>query len=144
MYDGVLVPTDGSTDAERGVQHGVDLAAEVDATVHALYVIEQGGNPWRSESMEQQQEEAREYGEEILEDAAEMADEAGVDLQSATKIGSNVHEEINEYVEEEGLDVIVMGAGYYGRMGGILGSTADKIVRTSDVPVLVLRGSGTE
>ena len=144
MYDRILIPTDGSIEANKGARHGVDLAAAVGATVHALYVIEEGGNPWSSTSMEDQQEEARQYGKRITEDVGEMAGEAGVEFVSAVEVGPAVYEAINEYVEEENIDLIVMGSGYHGKIGGLLGSTGEKVLRSAEVPVTTVRRSADE
>lgn len=139
MYDNILIPTDGSTEAEKGEAHGVELAAAVGATVHALYVVEEGGNPWDRDSMESQQEAATEYGERVAGDVAERCEELGVECVVAVEVGPDVHVEIDEYVEEHDIDLIVMGSGYRGRIGGMLGSTAEKILRTVEVPVTTIR-----
>lgn len=139
MYERILVPTDGSSDARKGADHGVELAAAVGATVHALYVIQEGTNPWSRVSIEDQLEEAREYGNELTGEVAAMAADAEVACVTDTKVGPNVAEVINDYVEEEGIDAIIMGSGYRGSMGDLLGSTADKILRTATVPVTIIR-----
>lgn len=139
MYEEILIPTDGSTEAEKGEDHGVELAAAVDARVHALYVVEEGGNPWMRDAMEDQMEDAKAYGERITGDVAAYADELGVENVTAVVVGPDIHEEVDEYVEEHDIDLIVMGSGYRGQIGGMLGSTAEKILRTVDVPVTTLR-----
>lgn len=139
MYETILVPTDGSSDARKGAEHAVALASELGSTVHALYVIQEGTNPWDSRSLEDQIAEAEEYGQSLTDEVAELAAEAGVDCVTDTQVGPSVAEEINEYVEDEDIDAIVMGSGFRGSMGGILGSTADKVLRTARVPVTVLR-----
>lgn len=139
MYQNILIPTDGSADALKGAQQGVGLAAALNATVHGLYVVEEGGNPWEATSMEEQDERARTHGEEIIDEIREIADDAGVEFVSEVRFGPQVFEEINEYVEEADIDLIAMGSGYHGEFGGILGSTADKVLRTAHVPVLTLR-----
>lgn len=139
MYDRILVPTDGSADARKGAEHGVELAAELGAEVHALYVIEEGTNPWDARSLDDQLDEARAYGERLAGEVAELATGAGVDCAIATAVGPSVAEELNEYVAEEDIDAIVMGSGYRGSVSGILGSTTDKVLRTATVPVTVIR-----
>lgn len=139
MYDRILVPTDGSSDARKGAEHAVGLAAALGSTVHALYVIEEGTNPWNSRSLDDQLDEARQYGQSLTDDVADLAADAGVECVTATEVGPNVAEEITDYVEEEGIDAIVMGSGFRGSMGGVLGSTADKVLRMAHVPVTVLR-----
>lgn len=139
MYQNILIPTDGSDDAQRGVDHGIDLAASVGATVHALYVVEEGGNPWLSEPMEDQMGKAKEYGQDILDDVAGQAEAKGVECVTEVETGPAVHEKITDYADEEGIDLIVMGSGYRGRLGGLLGSTAEKVLRTAEIPVTTLR-----
>jgi len=45
MYRTILLPYDGSNEGERGVEHGIELAAALGATVHALYVADLPGAP---------------------------------------------------------------------------------------------------
>lgn len=139
MYQDILIPTDGSSDAIKGAEQGVGLAAALGATVHGLYVVQEGGNPWESTSMEEQDERAKAHGEEILDEVRELAEDAGVEFVSEVRFGPKVFKEINEYVEEADIDLIAMGSGYHGEFGGLLGSTADKVLRTAHVPVLTLR-----
>jgi nucleotide-binding universal stress UspA family protein len=144
MYERILIPADGSKDAERGVAHGIALAASVGATVYALYVVEEGGNPWLSESMEDQVDRAKEYGQEILDDVADQAEAAGVECHTEVKVGPRVHQKIIDHAEEEDVDLIVMGSGYRGRFGNLLGSTAEKVLQSSTVPVTTIRRGETD
>ena len=139
MYQRILIPTDGSSDAMKGAKQGVGLAEALGATVHVLHVIEEGGNPWESTSMEAQEEQARAHAEEVNDEVRDLAEGVGVDVVSEVRFGAQVFEEINEYVEEEDIDLVVMGSGYHGEIGGLLGSTADKVLRTVHVPVLTVR-----
>lgn len=141
MYDTILIPTDGSSNAMRGAQHGVELAAALDATVHTLYVIKDATNPWNRDSLDDQMGEAQEYGEEQTEKVAQMAADAGVECVQDTVVSEKVPLGIYEYVEEEDIDSVVMGSGFRGSLGGLLGSTAEKVVRVTDVPVTVVRQS---
>jgi nucleotide-binding universal stress UspA family protein len=144
MYDKILVPTDGSSTAEKGESHAIELAAALDSTIYGLYVVEKGGNPWMSESMDDQQERARSYGQELLDDFGARVEDAGATFESAVEVGPDVYKEINEYAEEEGMDIVIMGTGYRGKIGGLLGSTAENVVRTSNVPVTTVRSRGGE
>lgn len=139
MYDTILVPTDGSREAKRGAREGVALAAALGATLHGLYVVEEGGNPWESESMEDQLSRAEAYGQEILDEFGAQAADADVAYESEVRVGPAVYEKILDYAEEEDVDLIVMGSGYHGRIGGLLGSTATKLLRAAELPVLTVR-----
>jgi nucleotide-binding universal stress UspA family protein len=138
MYDTILIPTDGSTSAMRGAKHGVDLAAELDATVHSLFVIEAATNPWNRDSLEEQMDDAEAYGKEQTGKVVEMGEEVGVEVVQDTEVGANIPKEIMEYAEEEDMDAIVMGSAFRGSLGGLLGSTAEKVVRVTDLPVMVI------
>jgi nucleotide-binding universal stress UspA family protein len=141
MYQTILIPYDGSEEAEKGAAHGLELAAALDADVHGLYVIDLPGTP-RALSIrddeEQMRTEYREYGEGILADLGDLAADHGVGYASSIRSGSP-GEEIVDCADEEGLDAIVMGSAYRGKIGGILGGTMDKVVRTATVPVITQR-----
>lgn len=139
MYERILIPTDGGSDAMKGARQGIELAAALDATVHGLYVVKEGTNPWESASIDDQRDRAKAYGLEVVSEIGELADEAGVEFVEAVRFGPHVYEVINDYVEEADIDLIAMGSGYHGEFGGLFGSTADKVLRTAHVPVLVLR-----
>jgi nucleotide-binding universal stress UspA family protein len=138
MYDHILIPTDGSDEARKAARHGIDLASALGGSVHALYVMDLPGVP-RALSLRDDEEAVREqyeqYGERVTAAVGEMAAEAGVECTTAIKSGT-VHEEIVKYAESEGLDAIVMGTGYQGRFGALLGTVAEKVVRAATVPVI--------
>ncbi|WP_280535871.1 universal stress protein [Halopenitus sp. POP-27] len=143
MYDTILIPYDGSDEARRGAEHGLDLAAALGASVHALYVIDLPGAPrtiYIRDDEEQIREEHHDYGEKVTEELCEMAGERGVECTTAIRSGAPA-EEIIEYAEESGMDVIVLGSAYQGKFRAILGGISDKVVRTSPVPVITDRMS---
>lgn len=141
MYDTILIPYDGSNEARRGAEHGIELAAALGASVHALYVIDLPGAPrtvYVRDDEEEIREEYRSYGEEVTGDVCDMAADAGVECTAAIKSGAPA-EEIVDYAEDEGMDAIVLGSAYQGRFRAVLGGTSDKVVRTAPVPVIVTR-----
>lgn len=146
MYDKMLIPYDGSDEAEKGARHGLELAAELGSTVYGLYTVNLPGAP-RALSIrddeESLREEYREYGEQTLSELRELAAEYGVDCETEMRTGS-VADEIVEYADTEDMDVIVMGSAYRGKLGSLLGGTTDKVVRTATVPVISQRMSADE
>jgi len=141
MYDTILIPFDGSDEARRGAEHGIELAAAVGASVQALYVIDLPGAPrtvYVRDDEEELREEYRTYGEDVTGELCELAADAGVDCTTAIRSG-DPGEEIVEHADEEGLDAIVVGSAYKGKFGAVLGGTSDKVVRTATVPVITTR-----
>ncbi|MFB6159184.1 MAG: universal stress protein [Candidatus Nanohalobium sp.] len=137
MYDKILVPTDGSEGAEVAVEHAIDLAKKYDAELHAVYVVDvragSAADMWANLLSE-----FEEIGEEATEGIKTRAREAGVKAVAEVVRGIP-HREINDYAGENSVDLIVMGT--HGRSGLdriLLGSVTEKVVRTSEIPVLTV------
>ena len=141
MYQHVLIPTDGSDEAEAAARHSVDLAEALGATVHAMFVIESRVTGLPSDSLKQAKEvdEYRDHGFELTQRVADMASEAGLECEQVVKSGKP-YEEIVEYADESDVDVIAMGTrGHDGLEDYILGTVTERVVRSSSVPVLTVR-----
>jgi len=146
MYRTILVPTDGSDGAAAALDHALDLADRYDATIHALNVVgdanflSYGDEAATGYDTQAVREGLAERGEELVETVRERAADRGVDCVAAVCSGGPAHEEIVEYAESEGIDLVVMGT--HGRRGFdriLMGSVAEKVVRLSPVPVMTVR-----
>lgn len=140
-YENILVPTDGSETAERALAAGIDLANVGDARLHVLSVVDMtslGVDVYSEFNVDVLEERA----ESVIETATNDAREGGVEsVEGTVEYGSAIHRAIRSYVREHDVDVVVMGT--HGRSGlerWLLGSVAEKVVRTSPVPVLTLSG----
>ncbi|WP_049996441.1 universal stress protein [Halococcus sediminicola] len=139
MYERILVPTDGSPEVDAVLDHAASLAATHDADLHALYVINTAGYAGLpgDGAVGGLSAMMNEQGETALDRAAERVGER---LTERVLIEGTPSEEIIDYAEEADCDLVVMGT--HGR-GGIdrllLGSVAERVVRTSPVPVLTVR-----
>jgi nucleotide-binding universal stress UspA family protein len=142
MYDRILVPTDGSPEVDAVIDHAAGLAAAHDAALDALYVVNTAGYAGLPGDGAIGGLDAlmNEQGEAALERAAEHA---GDRLSERVLVEGTPSAEIVDYADETGCDLIVMGT--HGR-GGIdrllLGSVAERVVRTSSIPVLTVRVEG--
>jgi nucleotide-binding universal stress UspA family protein len=138
MYEDVLIPTDGSEGAKRGVEYAIDIASKYGATVHTLYVVDEriyGGTPALS-SDELFLEELENRGDEALDEVEAKAKEFDLEVARACKRGVP-HEVILEYTDEHDIDLIVMGRHGQAEHGHPhIGSCTDRVVRLADVPVL--------
>lgn len=144
MYDTVLFPTDGSKGSERAAESAVETAAAHGATLHVLHVVDEdvykaySGDEYvhDREGLESALEQE---GQEAVEEVANNAREAGVEVVTQVKHGKP-HDEIIEHSEEVGADIIIMGtkerAGEYRQL---LGSVTDRVLRMSSVPVTVVK-----
>ncbi len=146
LYKRILVPLDGSVTAAAGLEHALRLGKDQGATLCLLHVVhdylEQDGlrGTVRSEDLLRA---LRARGERILGDAEARAKAAGVTARTDTvDIATGpVGEAIVEYLKIWPADLIVLGT--HGRRGLrrlVLGSDAEFVVRTTPVPVLLIRG----
>ncbi|MFB6203644.1 MAG: universal stress protein [Candidatus Nanohaloarchaea archaeon] len=138
MYERILLPTDGSEESRRAVPHARSLAEKYDAEVHVLYVVDLRVDT-AGEYLDTIMGEIEEEGERATESVAGEFDEAEEHVRRGIP-----HEAINEFVEEKEVDLIVMGSlGKSGLERVLLGSTAEKVIRTAEVPVMTV-GPGRE
>lgn len=134
IYDKLLLTTDGSEESEQAVKHAKSLAEKYGSDVHILYISDvraQMGDP----SMKFVIENLEEIGEKAVEEVAEMFPES---VKTVTEVRPGVpHTEIVDYIEEEDIDMVCMAT--HGRSGLdrlLIGSTAEKVLRGSPVPVV--------
>lgn len=143
MYDRILLPTDGSEASSRAVTQAIELATETGAELHVLFVVED--LPYAPELMDDDAErQLRQVGEDALEEIRERTENAEIDVVTTVRQGVP-HNSILEYADDNGTDVIVMGT--HGRSGldrYLLGSVAERVVRTATVPVLTVRKADVE
>ncbi|SIR76061.1 universal stress protein [Natronorubrum thiooxidans] len=132
MYDTILVATDGSDSANRAVDQALDLASTFDADLHGISVVDtrRYGDSMLSDS-DSVISDLKARAEEILTDVGIRAD---VDVTTTVRRG-RPHEEIGSYADSIDADLIVLGNRGLGGSGEI-GSTAERVVRYLDRPVL--------
>jgi nucleotide-binding universal stress UspA family protein len=145
MYHRILVPLDGSATAERGLREAIGLAAEQKARLSLLHVADNFPMLMEMSSVTSYQEmlnELRRYGEDVLAKAKRAAAEAGVQADTLLRevTQGRIADVIIDEAKKTGCGLIVMGT--HGRRGFsrlTLGSEAERVVRSSTVPVLLVR-----
>lgn len=142
-FEDVLVATDGSDCADGAVERAAAIAAADGATLHVVSVVElaaYGPDAHASLNIDTFEERA----EAAAESAREVAESHGVDVETHVAYGG-VHDNILRGIDRTGADLAVLGT--HGRTGFdryLLGSVAEKTVRTSPVPVLTVREAESE
>lgn len=145
----LLVATDFSTPAKRAEERAAQLAAEHDARLillHnlsglALQRLRERLLPGQDDSEARLHAHYRDALQRLAEDLAGRWDIA-VTPQITT---GQAHREISRAARENGADLVVVGAvGEHPVREFFLGSTAERVVRESPVPVLVVRRDGHE
>jgi len=145
MYQHILAPIDGSDSAVQGLREAIRLAADQKARLRLMYVIDTFPilvGMGSAASLDPSLIRLRNYGEQLLSAAKRQAGESGVAAETVLREVSEgrIANAVVEEARVSGCDLIVMGT--HGRRGlsrMALGSDADLVVRTSTVPVLLVR-----
>lgn len=145
MYKNLLIATDGSELADKGVTHGLALGKALGAKVIVVTV----SDPWTafvtgevgaSFPIDEYERACEVNASAILSAVEKRAEAAGVACQKRYVKDQFPAEGILETAKNDGADLIVMAS--HGRSGVqrlLLGSQANKVVTHSKVPVLVCR-----
>jgi nucleotide-binding universal stress UspA family protein len=140
----ILVPCDFSKPAISAFRFALDLARQSKGAVHLLHVIEL---PVLHDTVlmpvlnfeEELLRELKEKAETRFIKMTEKYKTEGVKVIFNVQFGA-VSRMIQDYVEKEAIDLVVMGShGASGVREFFIGSNAEKMVRHSRVPVLVMK-----
>ncbi len=141
-YGNILVAFDFSEHSKEAARKAKELASKFGARLRALYVIERDVPPpyydiWRRAVTRELSRITGEVREAVRATLGEDLEEADVQVAIGDR---KAHTEISEFARENQVDLIVMGT--HGRSGldrFLLGSTAERVVRTAACPVLTCK-----
>ena len=153
MYSKIIVPLDGSTFAEQALSHAEAIAVRGETEIHLISIapmLEDQGLAavdlypvyvYHDYLVDQTQETKRIRTElqDYLNQVSARLSAAGFKVMSSIRFGQPA-DEILTYAQELGCDMIVMST--HGRSGvgrWVYGSVADKVLRGSQIPVLLIR-----
>ncbi|MFB0559201.1 MAG: universal stress protein [Dehalococcoidales bacterium] len=145
MYKKILAPLDGSKFSECSLEHVRAVAAGCKVPeVLFLMVIEPPSQPlergenWSREVVER----GRSWAEDYLAKVAKKLKKEGIAAQTTVLTGWPA-DQILDYADQNKADLIIMST--HGRSGvtrWVFGSVADRVLRHSKVPVLVVPPRG--
>ncbi|OPY55082.1 MAG: Universal stress protein [Methanosaeta sp. PtaU1.Bin060] len=150
MFERILLATDGSKNSEKAGKYGIELAKLSGGKVTILYIVDVGKfvspvgliSPFggvSADAIDGVLAGIREIGEKATLHMDELAKASGV-ASERLMVEGNPPTEILRVAEDKKIDVIVMGSiGKTGLERFLLGSVAEKVVRTSKLPVLIVR-----
>jgi nucleotide-binding universal stress UspA family protein len=160
MYAHILLSTDGSDVAGKGLEHGFALAKALNAKVTVITVTEPlpitvteplpitplpidfgsghaGG--WSAEEVDRFDAACKERAGKVLDEAQAMAEHIGISAELLHIPNAHPARSIIETAKSRGCDLIVMGS--HGRRGLrklFLGSQTSEVLADASVPVLVV------
>ena len=153
MFDDILVPLDGSELSERALPLAQNLAQSSEATVHLIHMVSRehelgaGRGIESVQAAELEMDMARRLTESqihrgrlYLEQKGSQLSDAGIKIETefTVKAGEPA-QNIIDYVKEHSISLVVMSTHGHGGVRRLLvGSVTDRVIRSCEVPVLVV------
>lgn len=149
MYANILLSTDGSDVARKGLEHGIALAKALQARLTIITVTEalpvdygsghaSGWIPTQDE-IDSHHAACKARGSKVLDDARAMSEQIGAAAELLHVPNAHPATAIIETAKSRGCDLIVMAS--HGRRGLrklFLGSQTSEVLVDGSVPVLVV------
>ena len=145
MYQRILVPVDGSHTSTLGLQEAIRIAIDQRAKLRIVHVVDEIVVAQNFEGFINTGDlvgALRDAGKKALQNALALARKRDLKPESALfeSLGGRISEIIVKEAKKWRADLIVMGT--HGRRGVtrmVLGSDAEAILRSTPVPVLLVR-----
>jgi len=150
MYKKIMVPLDGSQIAECVIPHIETIAKKSAAKVELVTVIEPLELPTRGQiaisddEIKQIDAQGKKEANKYLDQVSERLTNAGIKTDSVILSGKPA-DRLVLYAVNNGIDLIIMAT--HGRSGIsrlFWGSVAEKILRATDIPVLLVKTTTCE
>lgn len=150
-FEKIVVPLDGSDFSESVLELASALARAFDGELHLLRVVAypiEIASPYLPHTVQMNQtvvDEAKKSAEDYLDGAVSKLGAEGVRAYGHVVVDSQAGHAICSQCEELNADLVIMAT--HGRGGirrALLGSTADKVIRSAHTPILVRRPRETE
>lgn len=139
----ILVATDFSEPSSVALAYGRELAKSYRATLHVLHVVENVMGHYSPEiglTSPVLQEKIEAVAHRDLETLVSADDRQMLDIKLLVQRGPTVAGGIEDYARAQSIDLVVVGT--HGRSGiqrVLMGSVAERVVRTAPCPVLAVR-----
>ena len=140
----ILVATDFGEASDAAVAYGRELARSFGATLHVLHVADDvyvrlGGDAYVA-VLPELQKDIENAAHKSLDQLLVDNDPNPLPVKKAVITSSSTASAIVQYAADAGIDLIVVGTHGRGAMAHLLmGSVAERIVRTARCPVLTVR-----
>jgi len=118
----ILVPIDFSDTAINALNHAIVIAKKYDNEITLLHI----------------EDEATEAGDQLVKLASDLSKENNISINTLLKSGK-IANVINEVAEAGNYDSIMMGSNGSSGIQLFMGSNASKVIRSTTVPVIVVK-----
>lgn len=140
----ILIPLDGSSRAESGLNLAASIARATGAHLHLAHVVQQPEMPRRTTVSAEDMEIAQQLVDRNADEARRYLDQVATNLAVNVKthvlIDKKVTSSLHHLLTHEGIDLLILSAhGYTGEPQWPFGMVAENLVRYSKVPTLIVQ-----
>lgn len=140
----ILVPTDFSEPSQQALEYGRELARQFGARLHVLHTVENvmipGGAEVPVAAIQQVEQGLESVAARQMAEAVTADDRATLQVATVVRAARAAAIDVVDYARENQIDLIVMGTHGRGALQHLLmGSVAERVVRTAPCPVLTVR-----
>lgn len=134
MYETILVGSDGGDSSQDVLEHAVELAQAVGATLHVVTVIDKQSNPMKFGVAEV--DELNRAKEKLIGDIKRA--NTTTDVNAEIRRG-DVSEVLLAYATETGADLLIVGQSDTGQIEAtIRGSTVEQLTAETHIPLTIV------
>lgn len=140
----ILVPTDFGEPSAQALEYGRHLARQFGATLHVLHTVENvmipGGAEVPVAAIQQVEQGLEHVGRRQMDQVITDDDRTSLQVVTAVRAAGSAAADILDYARAHAIDLIVMGT--HGRSALprlLMGSVAERVVRSAPCPVLTVR-----
>lgn len=130
MIKNLMIPSDGSKHSQKAVEFGIELASKIDADIIAVYVLDEN-TVYAYDFLEDE-------GNEILHNITKKAGEKCVKVVEHLITGDPL-KDMEIIAIKTNADGIVINAHGKEDETRIIGSVADRIIKTFKIPVILIK-----
>ena len=139
-YKNILVPVDGSEQAEHSFKTAVEIAKRNNAKLHLLYVVDTRNVSLSPEYQPVTTGITDHIDKQFVQEMVKYATEAGVDTQETVTNGNPLTLISEAFPKEYDIDLIIVGATGKGAITrALVGSVSQHVVNHAPCDVLVAR-----
>ncbi len=146
MYQNILVPVDGSATSMRGLDQAIAMARLTNGRIRLMHIVDELSFALATDAYASYVGDwlsvLRANGARLLQECLQKVEAADISVDTVLRdnLDGSVHELVTKEAATWPADLIVLGT--HGRRGAkrlFLGSSAENILRTAPVPVLLVR-----
>ena len=131
MFKNIMVPSDGSEDSKKAENAAIEIAKKFNSKITAVFVID--------EKMLFPYEVLENEGNEIIGKIAEKGRKAGVEVVEQLITGDPLRD-MKTIAKKSNVDSIVISPHGKDKLEKLIfGSVADRVIKTFDIPVVLIK-----